>query len=344
MTQELFMDMKKRRREWTRAIEKAKADHWKEFLDKARSSTTLWKAATFMKPRDAFANIPPLVVDGMELRDNESKAKVLLESFFPRTAEAQDKVFDQAKEELPWLDIGEEEIEKALKAARPNRAPGKDGLPMPVWKKLWPYVSGIVCKIFNASVILGHYPRIWKTASIIAIRKPGKADYSVPGSYRPISLLNTLGKLLESVIARRLTYWAEAHRLLPESQFGGRPGRTTEQALLILENAVNRAWAKNKMVTLVAFDLKNAFNGVNSRALDAALQQKGIPAVARSWIRSFMEDRLASLKFHDFETGTTPLECAGLAQGSPLSPILFTFFNSDLVDQPVNYKGGHPHS
>jgi len=339
-TQELFRDMKRRRREWTRAIEKAKANHWKEFLDNARCNTTLWKAATFMKPRDAFANIPPLVVDDVELRDNESKARVLLESFFPRMAEAQHKEVEQAKEELPWLEISEEEIEKALKAAKPNKTPGKDGLPMLVWKKLWPHVSSIIEKIFNASITLGHYPCIWKTASIIAIRKPGKADYTLPRSYRPISLLNTLGKLLESVIARRLTYWAEAHHLLPETQFGGRPGRTTEQALLILANAVNRAWAKNKMVTLVAFDLKNAFNGVNSRALDIVLQQKGIPAAARSWIRSFMEDRMASLKFDDFETDTTPLEYAGLAQGSPLSPILFTFFNSDLVDQPVNFKGG----
>jgi hypothetical protein len=53
-----------------------------------------------------------------------------------------------------------------------------------------------------------------------------------------------------------------------------------------------------------------------------------------------MKDRSASIKFDDYETAVAPLENAGLAQGSPLSPILFAFFNSDLVDQPVDFNGG----
>ena len=97
---------------------------------------------------------------------------------------------------------------------------------------------------------------------------------------------------------------------------------------------------KSKVVTLIAFDLKGAFNGVNKISLDARLYAQGIPSKARKWIRSFMEARSASIKFDDFETAMEPLENAGLAQGSPLSPILFTFFNSDLVDQPVNFFGG----
>lgn len=53
-----------------------------------------------------------------------------------------------------------------------------------------------------------------------------------------------------------------------------------------------------------------------------------------------MEGRSVSIKFDDFETESGPLENAGLAQGSPLPPILFAFFNSDLVDQPVDTRGG----
>jgi hypothetical protein len=105
-------------------------------------------------------------------------------------------------------------------------------------------------------------------------------------------------------------------------------------------NAIDQAWLKDKVVTLVAFDLKGAFNGVNKLTLDARLKERGIPTTARRWIRSLMEERAANIKFDDFETEVAPLENAGLAQGLPLSPILFAFFNADLVDQTVDTRGG----
>lgn len=86
----------------------------------------------------------------------------------------------------------------------------------------------------------------------------------------------------------------------------------------------------------MAFDLKDAFNKVNRISLDACLRARRIPTTARKWIASFISDRHTSIGFDDFRTEPTPLVNAGLAQGSPLSPILFAFFNSDLVDQPVN--------
>lgn len=105
-------------------------------------------------------------------------------------------------------------------------------------------------------------------------------------------------------------------------------------------SAIDKAWYKHKVVTLIAFDLKGAFNGVNRVSLDASLQTRGIPMVARKWIASFMSGRHANIGFDDFRTETELLVNAGLAQGPPLSPILFTFFNADLVVQPVDSHGG----
>ena len=90
----------------------------------------------------------------------------------------------------------------------------------------------------------------------------------------------------------------------------------------------------------MAFDLTGAFNGVHKVSLDACIRARRIPTVARKWIASFMSNRHASIGFDDFRTEVMPLLNAGLAQGSPLSPILFDFFNSDLVDEPVTFHGG----
>lgn len=80
-----------------------------------------------------------------------------------------------------------------------------------------------------------------------------------------------------------------------------------------------------------------------SSHLDTRLTERGISAMVRRWIRSFMEGRAASIKFDDIETEMAPQENAGLVQGSLLSSILFAFFNADLVDQPVETKGGGYH-
>jgi hypothetical protein len=239
----LFQEMQQKRRAWTRTIEKVKASHWKQFLDEAGEGK-LWKAATYMKPRETWGGVMALRVGTSTLCENEEKAQAFLDGFFPQMDEPYGDSPTSAPLELTWQPITELEIERSLQAAKGSTAPGEDGLPTLVWKQLWKYLKHFIAEIFTASINLGYHPQRWRRAKIVVLRKPVKPDYAVPGAYRPISLLNTLGKLLEAVIAPRLSYLAEKHGLLPDTQFGGRPGRTTEQALLVLSNAIDRAWYK----------------------------------------------------------------------------------------------------
>jgi hypothetical protein len=74
-------------------------------------------------------------------------------------------------------------------------------------------------------------PQSWRTAKIVILRNPGKPDYTVPKAYRPISLLPTISKILEKIVARRLSFLAETYDLLPANYFGGGPKRSSEQAV-----------------------------------------------------------------------------------------------------------------
>lgn len=234
---QLFTEMHTKRRAWTRTIEKAKAAHWKEFLDQA-STQTVWKATPYLGRRDEYTNIPPLQVGNQEITDNHDKAEVLMRTFFPTMERPAPEVVVPPAE-IPWKPVTAAEVEKVLRRAKKGTAPGEDELPTLVWQQLWPYVADLVLNIFTASLTLGHCPQRWKTAKIVVLRKPGKTEYTSPSAYRPISLLNTLGKILEGVIARRLSYWVETHRLLPDTQFRARPGRNPEQAVLVLANSID---------------------------------------------------------------------------------------------------------
>ncbi len=115
--------------------------------------------------------------------------------------------------------------------AKVDKAPGRDEITFRVWQELWPVVKDEVVRLYQASLELKHVPERWRTTKIVLLRKPNKPDYSRPKVYRPTSLLETISKGLEVVVARRLSYLAETYILRPEDQFGGRPRRSGDQAL-----------------------------------------------------------------------------------------------------------------
>lgn len=67
----------------------------------------------------------------------------------------------------------------------------------------------------------GYFPKQWKSAEII-ILKPNK-DRKLPFSYRPISLLNVIGKTYEKNLENRLQIFLQDNSLIPEAQLGFRP-------------------------------------------------------------------------------------------------------------------------
>ena len=80
-------------------------------------------------------------------------------------------------------------------------------------------------------------------------------------------MLPTLGKALESVVAERISYTVEQYGLLPTNYFGARKKRSAEQALLLLQEYIYDAWRKRRVLSLVSFDVKGAYNGVYKERL-----------------------------------------------------------------------------
>ncbi len=100
----------------------------------------------------------------------------------------------------------------------------------------------------------------WKVAKIIPLRKPQKRNYLDPKAFRLISLLPALSKALESLVAQRILHLAEIYSLLPDNHFGARKRRSSVDALLVLREKIFQAWRNKKVLSLVTFDVKGAFN------------------------------------------------------------------------------------
>lgn len=141
-------------------------------------------------------------------------------------------------------------------------------------------------------------------------------------------------------MAERISYLAETFGLLPSNHFGGRKRRSTEQALTILVEKIQCAWRSGKVLTAALFDIKGAFNGVNKSSLLHSLRERRVPEVAVRWVENFLTGRKAQMLVNSFSCPIADIHNAGLPQGSPLSPVLFLFFNADLVQQKIDANGG----
>jgi len=86
--------------------------------------------------------------------------------------------------------------------------------------------------LFTASLIWSVHPPEWKTANCVVVPKPGKKSYSQSKLYQPIALLSCFGKLLETIIAKRLAHAAQMYGATHPSQMGAQAENSAVDALL----------------------------------------------------------------------------------------------------------------
>src|SRR5271169_2442791 len=134
-----------------------------------------------------------------------------------------------------------------------------------------------------------------------------------------------------------ISFLVETQALLPAHHFGGRPGRTTEDAMTLLTENIHQAWKTGEIYSAVFMDVAGAFNNVHHERLIHNLRKRKVPEKIAKWIRNFLKDRTTKLRFNNAtsQSISTP---AGVPQGSPLSPLLYIFYNADLLDIPENQE------
>jgi hypothetical protein len=186
--------------------------------------------------------------------------------------------------------------------------------------------------LLQACFHFSYHPLHFMQFSTIALRKPGKGDYSAPAAWQPVVLLNTLGKVLETVVASRITALSKEHGLLSPQHMGDHPRKSTDTALDMLVKQIHAAWqADEGVASLLSLDITWAFNRVVPVQLLHNLRKSCIPPWILSVFSSFLSDKTTCLNFPGFSSPPFSTE-QGVPQGSLLSPILFLFHNADLID------------
>lgn len=197
-----------------------------------------------------------------------------------------------------------------------------------VCKNLPVLAISFLTKLFDHCFRTGYFPDEWKVARVVPIAKPGKPA-SRPDSYRPISLLCGLSKILEKLIKVRLVDYLDSHSVLPSVQYGFRSGLNCTIPCSKLKNFIKENLENKQSVGLVTLDIEAAFDTVWHEGLVYKLITIDGPLYLIHIIKNFLKQRSFYIDINSAHSTQRHI-LAGVPQGSVLGPILFNIYTHDI--------------
>ena len=108
------------------------------------------------------------------------------------------------------------EVESVLKSLKTGKAAGPDAVNNRLLIELAQPLASPLCDLFNYSLFSGKVPDIWKIANVTPIHK--KNDPNDVSNYRPISLLSTIGKVIEKLVHKHVFNFFRDNKILTALQ------------------------------------------------------------------------------------------------------------------------------
>lgn len=327
----------------TEEIKKFKNITWSNKLATLeKGSSPFWNISKILKKKSTV--IPILKNNNITYHTQQEKCEILAQTFSSNhsisanlsdqstTADVNIAINNLNNSILSAPDneilVSVDTVASIIKNIKPKKSPGADGITNKCLKALPKKGLKYITAVINACLRQSYFPKIWKHSKIIPIRKPNKSA-DCPLSYRPISLLSSLSKIMEKILKEKLTDFIGSENILPTQQFGFRKEHNTVQPLVRIRNIVNSNFTIGKSTGMVLLDIKAAFDSVWHNGLIFKLIRFNFPPMLIKIIQSFLSERTFSVYIGSNHSSQYDI-LAGCPQGSCLSPILYNIYTADF--------------
>ncbi|KAI4474423.1 hypothetical protein M0804_014868 [Polistes exclamans] len=265
---ECLEDRREKRKNLVRAIRRAKASAWRDFI------ATIEDDPRGRPYRLVMGKLRARGVPLTEALDPHLLERIVA-TLFPeggRSIAPNDEVGDA--EEIV-VTIGE--VHKVAKRINLGRAPGPDGIPGLVVKRAATHCGRGLAECFTMLLRSGVFPRVWKRARLVLLKKKHDGDGSAPSAYRPICLLDEVGKLFERVVVSRVSEFLDCGNILSPCQHGFRVGHSTLGAIEEVKDYIQECASDGRVGVLTLLDISNAFNSLPYETVIESMVGSGFP-------------------------------------------------------------------
>ena len=171
------------------------------------------------------------------------------------------------------------------------------------------------------------------------LRKSKKKNYSKSSSYKLIALLNTLNKMLKSIVFERIRYVVETLKTFSNIQMNARKQRLMNTILQFIMKKIHMIWNKQKkrMTSFLNLNVNDAFDNVSHSRFLYNMRKKKISNKLLKWMKNFLKNKSTTLIIKD-HTMTKRKISVNISQNSLLFSMLYLFYNANLLKLCENVK------
>ena len=230
------------------------------------------------------------------------------------------------------MPFSKKEFRSAIANCNNSSTPGPDKLS---WSHLKTILKHNKCltniiNIANTCTDLSYWPSHFKRPATVVISKPNKQWYDSSKSFRPIVLLNTLGKLIEKVIGKRLQFQVASNNFIHPSQLGNLKFKSIINVGIALTHIIYFGWVKNISTSTLAFDIAQFFPSLNHYLLTRILEKAGLNNHIVNFFANYLVGRKTNYFWNNFTSPIFDINI-GVGQGSALSSILLALYLSPFL-------------
>ena len=182
--------------------------------------------------------------------------------------------------------------------------------------------------LFNSCIQCGKWPSYWKRKVWTPVFK--KEDKTDCTNYRPVTVLNAVAKVFESLLSKQITKKIDSH--LYDKLSAYRKRHSCETNLIRVTEDWRKAIDNKECVAVLSTDMSKAFDSLHHALMIKKLEAYGFSDMSLELMSSYFTDRRNCVKINGV-TSTWKEQLRGCPQGSPLGPLLWNIFQNDL---PLN--------